>query len=279
MKALRETYTSKKKDVPPGFKPKITVQEADEDDTKADPETSEAAHEEDKPTSGMSEKSAAEDRAEESKVPQDSSQDTTMTDGPASQLKRSGSVERVVAQDQEAPSQKQGTPLKAVKKKFSLGSLMRPTSSAPKSATKNVAVKLSSSGQASRNQKMPAWISGGTIAEIQSDENRSFALEFLQQAAPFVPHTRYVNHDAIARALEAAIYEWSTSTHGRSKDWVDKYWEKVHDLVASISGKRRVGTIATLIAEGKFKSPDEIVRLSDDAIMSSFEGRTLVGLL
>eukprot|EP00339_Tiarina_fusa_P000689 CAMPEP_0117006428 /NCGR_PEP_ID=MMETSP0472-20121206/6659_1 /TAXON_ID=693140 ORGANISM="Tiarina fusus, Strain LIS" /NCGR_SAMPLE_ID=MMETSP0472 /ASSEMBLY_ACC=CAM_ASM_000603 /LENGTH=939 /DNA_ID=CAMNT_0004707889 /DNA_START=241 /DNA_END=3060 /DNA_ORIENTATION=- len=195
-------------------------------------------------------------------------------------IKRSGSLENVSLPDTKetpvnvpAPHEKRETPIKTErKKKFSLGSLMRPASSAPKSASKsNPTKQVSSSAQPSQQKKMPTWISQ-TSAVSPDDQNRSYALEFFRQAAPFIPQSKYVNYDAVALALEAAVYEWA---EGRGNTlWLDKYWEKVHEIVASISGKQeKAGTIASLIAEGRFQSPNEIVQLPDDVYIDSFEGR------
>ena len=196
---------------------------------------------------------------------------------PSSTLKRIGSKEKV---EQDALSSSLKPAVARVseqrKKKGFLGNLMqRPSSSAPKLVTKTVTEKKVAPVQPSRPQKIPTWISESIKTEQLQDENRSFALEFLQQVAPFIPQKNNVNHDTIARALEAAIFEWASGKAGETSDWVNKYWEKVDDLVASISGNHGVGTIAAMIAEGKFGTPGEIVRLSDEAILSSFHSKPL----
>ena len=56
--------------------------------------------------------------------------------------------------------------------------------------------------------------------------------------------------------------------------WND-YWNKIHDLAACIGGKRKDGTLAKMIGDGKFATPDELVGLDDDDLWSSFQGLPL----
>jgi hypothetical protein len=260
--ALKEHYTANTKLVPVGFQPKKAKPQIEETDAKP-PMKVEEDVKENKPASSGKVKVEPEEALSEMKGSQDAL--------PSTPIKRVGSLEKVAAPEQETFSQR-----KVERKTFSLVSLMRPTSSTPKAqVSKSNAGKLSLSGQPLvRQQKMPEWISEVAQTETLSDETRSHALDFLRQAAPFIPHGKHVNHDAISRALEASIYDWAKE--GNSSDWVDNYWVKVDDIIASISGNDGVGTVATLIADGRFKSPDEIVRLSDDAMLSSFEGKPLM---
>lgn len=153
---------------------------------------------------------------------------------------------------------------------------MRPTSDPPKGATSTptVAKVATPTPVQPKQEVLPEWISSSSDQEAPKDDTRAFALEFLCQAVPFIPQTQQqVNHNGIARALEASIHEWATS-HKKS-NWVDAYWTKIDDIVAAISGNEGAGTIATLIAEGKFKSPVDVVQLSDDDIMNSFLGKSM----
>jgi hypothetical protein len=163
------------------------------------------------------------------------------------------------------------------KKKFSLGSIMtKPKPTAAPKVPKADLARTSSSSQLSKQNDRPTWISEATSKETPSDENRSFALEFLQQAAPFIPSNDIVNHDAIARELEASIYNWADGKESVStKQWLGKYWEKIDDLVAAISGNGGSGTIALMISQGRFRSAADVVKLSENDIACSFEGRPL----
>ena len=164
------------------------------------------------------------------------------------------------------------------KKKFSLGSYMtKPNPNELKQTEKPV--RVSSSGQLSRRQDAaPTWMcqASSSLRDNPSDKNRLFGLEFLQQAAPFVPQRdNKTNHDGIAREIEAAIFKWSIGKEGTDKEWLGKYWEKLDDIVAALSGNDGGGTVATMIADGKFRSADEVVSLSENDISSSFEGKPL----
>jgi hypothetical protein len=58
--------------------------------------------------------------------------------------------------------------------------------------------------------------------------------------------------------------------------WVDVYWDKIHDLTACLCGnEKKDGTIATLISEGKFKTANELVGLSDEELWKSFQSEPL----
>ena len=173
------------------------------------------------------------------------------------------------------PEESMLSPAKGEKKKsgppgFSLGNLFKPASRETKTKTKAVRQSISSS-QKPQQQSFPAWLGEATLKELPPDKGREFALEFLQQAAPFIPPSKHVDHDAVARSLEFAIYSWANESPVG-----DKYWNKIHDIVASISGNRKVGTLAKLIGEGRFDKPGELMRLSDDDLLSSFEGRPLM---
>eukprot|EP00536_Pseudo-nitzschia_multiseries_P001991 jgi/Psemu1/317764/estExt_fgenesh1_pm.C_260032 len=191
-----------------------------------------------------------------------------------------------------SPVQKQSQPnVKTEKRKsFSLGTLMRPGSSS--SALGSAGAKVTSSSketsgvscQSSKKiQTSPLWTIETVLNAGYPNSNREFAFEFLQQATLYIPESKSVNRNAIARNLETAIYNWSTGKlNGKIKHkedsedrWKDKYWNKIHDLAAAISGKRQRGTLAGMIAEGKFSTPDELVGLSDDELWCSFQGSPL----
>lgn len=188
------------------------------------------------------------------------------------------------------------------KKKFSLGKLMRPGSDTrladkgdEKPASSSGRQQSSETSQKSKPIEVPVWLTECSSKETSLDDNRSLALEFLHQAIMHIQERKYkIIHDVIARNLESEIYEWtrhasastgnsSTSRENGNHDatpvdddrWMDKYWSKVHDLAASISGKHRDGTLAALIAEGKFESPSDLVRIPEDDLWKSFMGEPL----
>mmetsp|Transcript_15038 Transcript_15038/g.27045 ORF Transcript_15038/g.27045 Transcript_15038/m.27045 type:complete len:598 (-) Transcript_15038:199-1992(-) len=189
------------------------------------------------------------------------------------------------------------------KKKFSLGNLMRPASgpsepgmfeSKPTSSIR----REPSEGvvQPFKTQKVLTWTVQATDSENVSDEDRLYALEFLEQAVPHISGSS-INHDAIARNIESAVFKWAVegnqSINSKSllngnykksfgavpaadeREWVDRYWNKIHDLVAAISGKHKEGTVAAMIREGKFQTPSDLVLLSEDNLWKSFEGKPL----
>jgi len=190
------------------------------------------------------------------------------------------------------------------KKGFSLTKLMRPVSSSSHPGLVGDDLPSSSGGEPStissqsskQNQAIPSWTLQAMSTETPSNENRLFGLEFLQQATSYIPESKNVNHNAIVHNLELSIYNWSigdsnehkkykgignNKNHDNDNDndndndsvdwWVDKYWSKIHDLVACISGKRMKGTLAEMIAAGKFATPDKLICISDDDLWRSFQ--------
>ena len=172
------------------------------------------------------------------------------------------------------------------KLRFSLTRLMRPACSSNSEVSK--AGHLSSLGgvnsvtlaQPSKHSQMaPSWTLQAMSSETPSNKNRLFGLEFLQQVATCIPESENVNHATLAHNLELAIYKWSirhagvknNCTHENEEWWVDGYWNKIHDIVAGIGGKRSKGTLAIMIASGKFATPEKLIDLSDNDLWLSFQ--------
>ena len=272
---MKELYEKKKESVPEGFlaRKRSVASKAKKAATPDGPKNEEATQEappENSEATGAEELVKKEDSQESIPAPPTSSLN--------SPIKRNGSLDQIMSSERQAePKPAKSLTKPERKKKFDLlGSLGigRPKPSTEMEiVSKSSMERTSLSGQAAQ-KKVPTWISEASIKDTPADETRSFALEFLQQAAPFIPSNKHVNYDAIARALEEAIYDWARGLYKEA--WVDKYWEKVHDLVASISGKDGAGTLATMISEGRYMSASEVVKLSEEALLCSFEGRPII---
>mmetsp|Transcript_30639 Transcript_30639/g.65745 ORF Transcript_30639/g.65745 Transcript_30639/m.65745 type:complete len:170 (+) Transcript_30639:441-950(+) len=168
---------------------------------------------------------------------------------------------------------------------------MRPTSSSsllvnggskPLSPLEESSVMSSQSLK--KNPTNPPWTVQAVSNEIISNKNRIFGFEFLRQAALYIPQSKTIDCEAVAQNIEIAIYRWSidcANVKSEKRDeeieelWLDGYWKKIHDLAACISGKRQGGTLAGMIGEGKFATPEELVGLSDDDLWCSFQGLPL----
>lgn len=184
----------------------------------------------------------------------------------------------------EPSSQKQNaSAVKQERKTFSLGKLMRAGSSTsqPGSVGTKVPASVSDTStlppkSATKNQSNPLWIIQVVSKEEYLNDNRAFGLEFLQQAVLYVPGNKSISYNAIARNIESAIHNWSVAnSDGSTKKQENDYWNKIHDLAASIAGKRQAGTLAKMIGDGKFSTPDELICLGDDDLWSSFQGAQL----
>ena len=143
--------------------------------------------------------------------------------------------------------------------------------------------------------KGPPWtasavdIKSSIVSEGDAEEERRLGRIFLDQAAPFVPPAKNVNNDAIARGIEIATFEYAVSKSASrpatsspdgpvavsdTSDWVTLYWEKIHALIAALSGKGgQEGTLARMISRGDFDNPRDVVELTDDQLWSSYNGK------
>jgi hypothetical protein len=120
---------------------------------------------------------------------------------------------------------------------------------------------------------LPLWVTGPPTLDAPMEDPRRLALEFLLQMAGHFPDSS-VHMDSFARSLESSVYHWATSAPTSDDDtWVEKYWSKIHTLVAALCGKVEKGTLQDLVLQGRFDTADKLVGLSDDMFVASFEGK------
>jgi hypothetical protein len=297
---LKEQYSTKKAEVPSGFTVEKTYEEQT-DKASVAPKSAKLKKVQSitsldgEDTPAVEKSSDSQERGNASYIHRSTSKGQDLDAGPPSVASKS-------EQSTQPPKQQAPPPSKVdKKKKFSLGNLMRPTSTTPQQDVNDTKPPLSTSKEtpvvavAQPAKKAPTWLSqesGATRSPL--DEDRLFALEFLLQAIPNVPDGKDVDHNVIARNLELAIHNWSGSQetgnsaalendhatlgNGASRGdgaRLDKYWNKVHAVVAGISGKHQVGTLAGMIAQGRFNTPEEVVKLSDSDLFKSFLGKSL----
>jgi hypothetical protein len=297
---LKDQYTSKSKDVPAGFVPEKATREPGPAVAAAKPEQI-VQQKVSTPEKVKSKKAMNEEKESKPHKKKGNDGDISKPDaGPSSPH-----IESLDRKPDSVPSHPLNAKQSAVskldkKKKFSLGNLMRPPSvPLPEDADTKQGSAIrpgeSSATAPIAQTKARIWMSQvSDVALRVVDGNRLVALEFLRQAAPYVPLTKGINHDAIARNLEVAIYEWASCkdhingvslssnghgnvVHGLGDENTDKYWNKLHSVVAGISGKRRPGTIAKMIGDGKFEAANDLVELSDDSLYQSFQGKPMAG--
>ncbi|KAL3905043.1 MAG: hypothetical protein SGILL_009835, partial [Bacillariaceae sp.] len=303
---LKTQYSAKVKDVPAGFVPK---RDSDE------PASASVKSEQKSPSRALTlQKLKSKTVANEEKdtVPRKKLTDVDDSDEKESNAAMANASAKDVDTKKERPSSQQvdlkqlAAPVLDKRKKFSLGKLMRPPSVTLLDDSSEAKQGVSAHPRASpatipppspRSKKTAIWLSQVSEVALQAtDQNRVLALEFLRQAVPFVPLRKGVNLEAIARNLEVAIFDWASSEDMRNSSTAngsgngesdgtglddalaDTYWNKLHGLVAGISGKHKAGTIATMIGQGKFETPNDLVKLSDDTLFLSFQGKPLSGL-
>ena len=92
-----------------------------------------------------------------------------------------------------------------------------------------------------------------------------------------------INREHASLALESAVNEHTLHKNNASSDPSKKnfrilYWEKVHDVVASISGKHKdkPGSVVPLMLDGHFPTAHDIVKLNRKQLHQSFEGKFVV---
>lgn len=123
--------------------------------------------------------------------------------------------------EQRETQQQRSNPVKLDRrKKFSLETLMRPSASVQSTAKPAVNssspfrrnTSSASLSKSNKDDQGPTWTEVLVNRDCPTDRNRVLALEFLEQAAAFIPEGKNINHDTIVRNLEGAIYEWATTT-------------------------------------------------------------------
>lgn len=167
---------------------------------------------------------------------------------------------------------------KPERRAFSLGTLMKRDS-------KPAAAKTSAQTKASQ---LPKWLTEKSIDSAPLEGIRFLGLEFLKAMASKFPDESGMDKEAVALAFENAIWSWtlkqkkgtldkdSTKPTDSNAEQNDLYWDRVHAIVAAISGKAGSGTLMHLIKNGEFQSASKVVELGDDALLKSFEGHPFV---
>lgn len=205
------------------------------------------------------------------------SESAPMTDGVPSKTPLRDIKRRASADSDPLAKTAEKTAVKAKPKKFSIMDIMKKKDSKQNSVG-GAPDRMSSSSAAGTSSKktVPSWVTAplpnfDSFVGCEQREDRMFALEFLLQAAAHFPGGKGANEESIARSLELAIFDWSKS----KGSFGDTYWEKVHAIVAALTGKREVGTLIDFILEGSFPSAKAVVLLSFDNLANSFEGRPI----
>jgi hypothetical protein len=302
MTLFKSTYLAKKEKVPPAFKPlkKSEREEKESCRKKIQQESAEDAAKVKTPSDSTPKdgRNHGHLKIDFTNLPHKEKEDTvdvhSQPKGTSSVSDRMGtnvdSNRRKSTGDMNTLSESEGKKEPERKKKFSLGTLMKSTSSSQlesngagfaQPSTANAAL----SEGTSVNKEAP-WTAGSdsavsTIPLGKASEERELGLAFLDQAAPFVPPAKNVDHTSVARALETATFDFAfkktsgtTSTSNGSLSaaesnyvWIGLYWDKIHALTAALSGKgQKEGSLARMIAKGDFGSPHEVVKLSDDQL-------------
>lgn len=281
-KTLRQLHAEKKKLVPPSFKPKIHTPGK----RRSKKDKSEMMKKEDR----KSKEGASKPKRDKSKSTEPSSLDRNESTNslPASLTVSQSSatpgtpVRPVLSQGSTSPKTftspksdlpqggRKATSKKPEKTSFSLSNIINKKPSASQSSDVEASRERQSS-QTATVKSLPPWLTSVPRVDIGSlpaeQVDRSLALEFFQGMASCFPEEK-VNRESIARSLEAAVYQWSKEQYRKE----DTYWPKVHAVVAAVCGKRKPGGLLSAILAGEYDSAMDVVALSDDMLLHSFEG-------
>ncbi len=245
--AFRESYSSKRDQLPKGLKIRKSIESAKE----------------------MFSSSKGLERPKTEEPPASSSaKEVASSIGKTLVRKDSNSASAPVARKEDPRTTSPKPPV--TKKKFSLTNLMRQGSGKVEA---EVAKERNSLGGVKKLLILPAWMTEG-IQEpsIPLEGPRALALEFLLDMAAYFPSSK-VNKEGIARAVEAAIYKEASK---QSSEWIPLYWRKVHNLVAAICGKIQPTNLFDLIMSGRFETADQLVGLPEKTLMDVFEGGMVI---
>mmetsp|Transcript_26310 Transcript_26310/g.77795 ORF Transcript_26310/g.77795 Transcript_26310/m.77795 type:complete len:1008 (-) Transcript_26310:349-3372(-) len=293
-KELKRVYLEKDKHVAKDFKPKMSSSEKGGDDTKSVPSSpGKPAEEKDSVKIKADDESNAKDEPppspkktkerpqspvrpkEELSLPR-RVKDEAMPDQSIPKKTQSSSVPAQPAQ-QDVPKAAPAKP--ARKSGFSLKGMFEKPKPTPKAADRIPSSERSASAAKAKSavkKEIPKWLTV-TLSEGEAFgvDHRNIALEFLSDAARHFPEDD-VNAEAAARALESAIFDYSQicgniKTEGASDRVMEVYWEKVHDISASIVGKQGQGSLYRDIIDGVYSSAMEVAKLKMKSLLPSLE--------
>jgi hypothetical protein len=276
---MKASYTEKAKLLPEGFKPRKRRSKAAADDDDAAPKTVKEETNASSQSSPSRDQDQAPVKIENDSLESSAARRVSESDNQAKSLVKQESKRRLSSTSDLSKGQEKSSVLPPKPKKFSVMDFMRkkkdPSRESISSVTGIDKIVSPASRGTSEKKAIPSWVTAPPPSSFDSfagsdrREDRLFALEFLLQAAAHFPAGKGVNEESVARGLEMAVYEWSE----KQNSWSDSYWDKIHSVVAAITGKREVGSIVSMIMDGHFASPKAIVALSDENLEHSFEGR------
>mmetsp|Transcript_2588 Transcript_2588/g.4732 ORF Transcript_2588/g.4732 Transcript_2588/m.4732 type:complete len:378 (+) Transcript_2588:704-1837(+) len=274
MKMLGQSYAEKKELVPEGFKLKMEKQvkkrmkrdesadSATKDDRKPKAKISKAKQEKRK-----SVESSSFDRIESTNsLPGSLAQSSATPGTPVPRVYSQGSTSSKPSIASPKPKVQAKKPEKT---SFSLSNMINKKPSASQSSEVDVN-RNSQSSQTSVTKSLPLWLTSAPTDDVgclpAEQVDRLLALEFFQSMASYFPAEK-VNRESVARSLEAAVYQWSMGQYRKE----EAYWPKVHAIVAAVCGKTKSGTLLDAIVAGEYESAMDVVTLSDDLLLHSFE--------
>jgi hypothetical protein len=96
---------------------------------------------------------------------------------------------------------------------------------------------------------------------------RGLSIQFLIDACSVLVTPDTIDNISMAVHIEEAIFK----IHGVS----DAYWDKIHDIAATLAGKYRRGTICPLLLDGSIPTVEALLRIPREILYKSFVGEPL----
>jgi len=119
--------------------------------------------------------------------------------------------------------------------------------------------------------RRPTWIYSDIVPRNTfrlSDPRRILSFEFLYDACSCLASSETIDVYSMTVHVEKAIF----NLYGEPSQ---AYWEKIHDVSASIAGMKRVGSIKPLLLDGTIPSPEALVRIPRKFLYQSFVGESM----
>ena len=100
---------------------------------------------------------------------------------------------------------------------------------------------------------VPQWVQNyeGSSKMLESKIDRELAMNFFNDAVACLPDDK-INRKSVADALEDALFT-------KYEGVVDAYWDRVHDICAALTGKKKI--VAQKIIDGEYATPLDVINI------------------
>jgi hypothetical protein len=117
-----------------------------------------------------------------------------------------------------------------------------------------------------RNASGPSWLYRDIVRLpfYLPCPKRGLSIQFLIDACSVLVTSDTIDNISMAVNIEERIFQLYGIT--------DAYWDKIHDIAATLAGKYRRGTICPLLLDGSIPSVEALLRIPRQILYKSFVG-------